>query len=726
MTVPWYRRTLRWGQTNLTEIDPSRYDLEWWRGYWRRTGVQGVIVNAGGIVAYYPSRHRLQHRAEYLGDRDFYGDIAAAARAEGIVVVARMDSNRADEPFYVEHPDWFAVDAAGEPYRTGGQYVACVNSPYYTEYLPAVLEEIIERTHPEGFADNSWSGLGRDSICYCGYCRRSFRDSTGLPLPSTVDWDDATYRAWITWSYQCRVAVWDLNNSVTTKAGGPDCLWIGMNGGQIAEQAKRLRDHKALMERAPIVFLDSQWRHRELGFQSNADSGALIHGITGWDTLVPESMAMYNAGDPTFRLGSKPAAEAHMWMVSGFAGGIQPWWHHISAYHEDRRQYRTAEPVMTWHAEHEQHLVDRRPLGTVGVVWSQDNTDFYGRDAADQRTSAPYRGAIDALIKARIPYTVVHADHVRRDAPELAALVLPNVAALSTDQCDQVREFVDGGGGLLATGETSRFDEQGAARGDFALADVFGVHATGAHHGSAEGGSTDWAAWGRHSYLRLAPELRAGVDGPMTGAEPAVQGVRHEVLDGFAETDVLPFGGRIEAVVAEAGVTCPATLVPPFPIYPPEKSWMAHPRSDLPALTLHERGGAGRVAYLAADLDRCFDRDKQPDHGVLLANLVRWAARDDIPLRVDGPGVLDCHLYAQDETRVLHLVNLTATSTHTGPIDELIATGPYTVRVRLADGARSTAARLLVAGEKVAVAVADGWASLDIPSITGHEVVLFD
>ena len=26
---PWYRRTLRWGQTNITEVDPTRYDIDW-------------------------------------------------------------------------------------------------------------------------------------------------------------------------------------------------------------------------------------------------------------------------------------------------------------------------------------------------------------------------------------------------------------------------------------------------------------------------------------------------------------------------------------------------------------------------------------------------------------------------------------------------------------------------------------------------------------------------
>src|SRR5581483_10295833 len=172
--IPWYRRVYRWGQTNLTEIDPIRYDLGWWREYWRRTRVQGIIVNAGGIVAYYPSRYPLHHRAQYLGERDLYGEIVAAAREAGLAVLARMDSNRADARFYVEHPDWFAVDATGAPYREGDLFVSCVNSPYYDEHIPAILREIVERSHPEGITDNSWSGLGRERICYCANCARRF------------------------------------------------------------------------------------------------------------------------------------------------------------------------------------------------------------------------------------------------------------------------------------------------------------------------------------------------------------------------------------------------------------------------------------------------------------------------------------------------------------------------------------------------------------------------
>ncbi len=106
--LPWYRRTLRWGQTNITEIDAAEYDIAWWRQHWKRTRVQGVVLNAGGIVAYYPSKYPLHYRPPQLGDRDLYGELAKAAHDDGLAVFARMDSGRTHEAFYKAHPDWFA------------------------------------------------------------------------------------------------------------------------------------------------------------------------------------------------------------------------------------------------------------------------------------------------------------------------------------------------------------------------------------------------------------------------------------------------------------------------------------------------------------------------------------------------------------------------------------------------------------------------------------------
>ena len=722
--LPWFRRVLRWGQTNITERDPTRYDIAWWREQWRRTQVQGVIINAGGIVAYYPSRIPFHRSARFLGDRDLFGELCRAAHQDGLAVFARMDSSRAHEDCFQAHPDWFARDASDQPYRAGDQFTTCVNSPYYEVHLPSILREIIERYHPEGFTDNSWSGLGRGSVCHCQHCVRVFRERTGLALPTGKNWNDSVYRQWIKWNYQRRIEIWEFNNRVTQQAGGPECIWAGMNSGSVSGQSQSFRDLREICRRAPIIMLDHQARNDATGFQDNAEAGKLIHGMLGWDKLVPESMAMYQAGKPTFRFAAKPAPEARLWMVEGFAGGIQPWWHHVGAYHEDRRMYRTAEPLCRWHREHQQMLIDRQPVATVGLVWSQTNLDFYGRDDAEVLVELPQRGMAQALIRSRIPYLPVHADQIAEMAGQFSLLILPNLAAMPDSQIDAVRRFVQRGGNLLSSGQTSLFDEWGDPRPNYGLADLFGAHLGQGRKPPSESARRQSASETSHSYLRLDPELRAGVDGPHIADEPPARGQRHPVLRGFDETDILAFGGTLEPLELEPNSQALMTFIPSFPIYPPETSWMREPRTGIPGLILNTTSGGSRIAFLPADLDRRFARDHLPDHGNLLANLIRWAAKDQVPLTVQGQGLIDCHLYQRPGRLILHLVNLTNVATWRQPVDELIPVGPFHVRLRLPKHVLGKRLELLVSGLRKPSTVRQGWSHFEIDRVLDHEVAV--
>jgi Hypothetical glycosyl hydrolase 6 len=719
--IPWYQRTYRWGQINLNELDPQHFDLAWWRGYWQRSQTQGMVINAGGIVAYYPSKEPLQHQAKFLNGADLYGDLTRAAHADGLAVFARMDCGSAFTPFYQQHPDWFAVNAAGEPYRSGSEadgnvlYTTCINGPYYDQYIPSILREIIAHEKPEGFTDNHWAGLGRDSMCYCNYCKSKFHQYSGKDLPRSKNWDDPVYRQWIAWSYQRRLEIWDLFTSTTKAAGGPECIWSGMLSGNFVEAAASFRDMRELCRRADVLMMDHQARAKDGGFQENGDTGKRVHGLGGWDKLAPESMATYGP-----RKAARPIPEVRMWMVDGVAGNIQPWWHHVGGYQEDRRQFQVVEPFFRWYAAHQQYLVNRQPIATVGVVYSQRNFEWYGRDHANVLALAPYDGMIQALIRARIPYLPVHADDLERDASHFSVLVLPNLAAMSSAQVESVRKYVSNGGSLVATGETSLYDDFGDRRSDFALAEVLGVRYTGKRYGPKDPAALE------HTYLRLTPDVGQDVDGPRHGDEPAKSAPRHPALRGFEATNIVTFGGVLPEVKPAAGSDVLLTLVPEFPAFPPEESWMRVPRTEIPGLVIRQQGSA-RIAYLPADLDRRYQQGNIPDHGDLLANLVRWASADSLPLEVKGPGLIDCHLYGQAGRLILHLVNLTSAGTWRMPVEELIPVGPISVRVKLPDGVAGKRLLLAVAGGTATpVRRQGGWAQFEVKSILDHEIVVVD
>ncbi len=727
-TGPWYRTALRWGQTNLTEIDPSRYDDQWWRAQWRRTRIHGVIVNAGGIVAYYPSEFPMHHRAITLGDRDLFGEIVQSAREEGLNVIARMDSNRVAEDFYRAQPDWICVNHEGVPFRQADKYVTCINSPYYSEYLPQIFEEIIKRYRPDGFSDNSWPGISRERICYCGNCVKRYFDRTGMALPRKADWSNEAYRQWICWNYERRVEQWDLNNAVTQRAGGPDCLWSGMISGDVLTNGNRFVDLRAILSRTEIVMLDHQRRNGIDGFEQNTEAGKRLHELAGWHKHIPESMPQYQLGAPAFRVASMPPAEVRLWSSSAFAGGILPWWHHIGALHEDRRQYATAQPIFTWHEANQDVLIDREPQADVGVVWSQSNHDFHGQNQANDRTMHPYRGVLKALDRAGITYLPVHADNIAAASARVGMLVLPNLAAMSDAQVAAVKAHAANGGAVIATSETSRFGEFGDPRPEFAFSDVFGVHRLAGNRGSQEQADLNIEVFLRHSYLRLAPELRAGVDGPNDVSAPAAGGVRHPVLNGLERADVIPFGGYLPLVRVDADVQVLATFVPEFPIYPPETSWMREPRTELPAITVRETEAGAKLVWLVADLDRCFARDENFEHGMLIANAVRWALGERSLLSITGGR--DCispSLYRQGKRQILHLNNRILTSRIPGRMNELIPIGPVQVRLRMqSDAVAPSDVALRVAGTRVAAGVEGSELIFEVREILDHEVVVIE
>lgn len=721
---PWYRRALRWGQINLTEIDPTRIDLNIWRAQWKRTALQGVVINAGGIVAYYPTQIPFHRRAQFLGERDLFGEMRRAAADEGLAVFARMDSNRADETFYRAHPDWFAHDLNGKPYRVTELYVACVNSPYYDQHIPAILREVATAYRPDGFTDNNWNGPMRDQPCFCEHCETKFRARTGQPIPRTVNWDDPTYRAWIIWNYERRLEIWDKFNQVTRESGGPNCIWVGMMAGSQNWQARVFRDDREVYRRTELVMLDDQRRADVEGFPHNGEIGKRIHTVGGWDKIIPESMAMYQASEHNFRLSAKPEPEVRLWFCEGIAGGVQPWWHHVGAVQPDQRMLETAPALWQWHRENESYLINRRPIATVGLVWSQRNMDFFGRDDAGSLVDDPWNGFTQALVRARLPYLPVHIDDVEAAAAEfgLRVFILPNLGAVSDAQAEALRRFVRAGGSLVATGLTSLCDEVGQPRLDFALADVFGVHLHDEHPWRDPAKRATWAKGWSQTYLRLSLAADSKASSPSDSHPPA----RHEIQHGLEETAVIAFGGQLAPLAVDDTAKILFTYVPPVPISPPESVWIHEPETQIPGLVINEFPEGGRVVYLPADLDRRFARDNLPDHGNLLANVVRWAAKDEFPFRVQGPGLLDCHLYRQERRLVVHLVNLTNAGTWRGPVHELIPLGPFHVSVNLPASVEGKTVRSLVSHQQHASSVQKGYIHFDLASILDHDVLVIE
>lgn len=736
---PWYRRVRRWSQINLTEDDPLNFDPGFWRPYWQRTRTQGVMLNAGGDVCFYPTALPEQRRAQFLGDRDFFGELVKACRDDGLAVMARL-AYRGSAEMMAAHPEWLCIDASGKPQKR-----FCMNGGFFYQRCAAIQKEIGERYRPDGYTVSGW-GVNY-ALCYCEVCTRLFKQKTGLDLPRKRDWDDPVYQAWFEWNDAQVMALWDDQNRIARETVGPDCIWVGQIVGSMGA-----RGLKAVADRSPMMMIDYQKREEDAGFEDGSTAGKVFNGLMNWEKPVTQAIGIYSG----MRLMASPAPEWTSWMRQTIAGGVVPWWHTVSSYSEDKRRYEAVPALMQWHERNERYLFDRRPVATVGMVWSDTNNVFFGRDQAFERVMDPWLGMTHALIRGRIPFVAVHADHIDRDAAQLHTLVLPDLAAMSDEHVASIQRFVARGGNLLATGETSLYDRYGKPREDYALAALFGAHrmagsplgiqqshllsparsaAVAAHlTGVAEVSGLPVPLAPRQrgvildqTYLRLLPGLRRTVDGPHHAAEPVVPPgtARHPVLRGLDKTDLVIFGGSLHPLRLDSGAQLLLSFIPPLPANPPESAWLRTPETDIPGLVVNTLDNGSRIAFMPADLDRRYATSRIPDHGELLANAVRWTAAENLPLSVEGRGLLDCNLYRQPGRLILHIGNLSGLQ-GPGLAEEILPVGPVKIRLRLEHRVRGTLARSLISEQRLPLQQQEGWAEISLSSIDAQEVIVIE
>ncbi|MBZ5584448.1 MAG: beta-galactosidase trimerization domain-containing protein [Acidobacteriia bacterium] len=673
--VPWQRRIRRLGQLNMTEHDPISLNVEEWADYWASLKIDAVLVSVTGILAFYQTKVPFHRKGKYLGDRDFFGECCAAAKKRGLRVIARMSPDLNWEDAVQAHPEWFQRNAQGEAVRHGEDprlFRTCMFSTYMTDYMPAIMREINSLYDVDGLFTNAWPPLGSLPVCYCDQCRR-------LPRPGTpAFWDKFNDRV---------MYLWKLYDGIA-KEKKPSNFYFANLGGGIRSGPNL----KLLGEVCEWFQCDNQGRGGDLTPIWGCALQGRVCAAVQQGKMATNVTAAWSTGTPRWRNVFKSPQEAQMWMNETLASGMVPYWHFIGGEKgmgEDRRWLEAGRQYFVWTAKHDRHFVNRRSIANIGVVMGQRAHLFY----------TPPRGAtmsqfIDgmyyALVEGRFLFDFIHEDNL---APEnlkkYAAVLLPNTALLSDEQCRQLRAYVDAGGSLLGTFETSLYSERNERRADFGLADVFGIRKAGDVIGTT----------GNGYYARIEK--------------------RHPILEGFTNTNWLP-GAEYRLPVAP--VDGPVlTVVPGFVAYPPELSYPVESRTDEPAVVLREKGKS-RLAWFPGDIERTLWRSGHTDLSRLLQNAIRWVSGGSQPVTVAGDGVAEVFAWETEPGFAVHVLNYTNPAMHKGWIREFYPIGPQKVRMRLPAGMRVTRVELLRAAADTPFRIAGGALEFTIARVADYEV----
>jgi Hypothetical glycosyl hydrolase 6/Beta-galactosidase trimerisation domain len=678
-TLSWQQSIRRVGQSNMTEHDPAVMKVEEWADYWHSAGAQIVFVSVTGILAFYPSKVQFHRQGKFLSGRDFFGECVAAAKQRGLRVVARLSPDLNWGDALQAHPEWAMRHRDGSVQFNGEEprlFRTCMFTSYMDDYVPAIMREVNSLYDVDCFYTNGWPPIGSLPECYCAIC-------TKLPPPDTVAY-------WNTFNERV-LELWHKYDAIA-KERKPDSFYFANLGGNV-----RCVPNLDRVAQAAVWFqADNQGRTYDdpavwgCSLQGRV-SGAMMDG-----KFATNVTAAYSTGTVRWRNGSKNPAEARMWLHETVASGMAPYWHFIGSeagLGEDRRWQKIGAEYFQWTAKHDVHLKTRRSIANLGVVIGQSTQLFYpGPAAAHSRAymRETTHGLYDALLRGRFTFDFVHEDRLELGRiGKYRVLLLPNIAMLSDRQCDQLRAYVRSGGSIMASFETSLYDENLKPRDEFGLADLFGIHKAGDVIGTN----------GNAYYGRIERE--------------------HPILAGFRNTSWLPGAQhRIPVKPVEDPVL---TVVPGFVQYPPELAYPAFPHTTEPAVVLREKG-TSRFAYFPGDVERTFWLTGHGDLVRLLDNTIRWLSRDESVVHIDGDGFLEIFAWETSPGYTVHLLNYTNPNAQHGWLESTHALGPQTVSLLLPDGVKVSSVELLRAESLIPFRSDGGVLRFTIPQVEDYEV----
>lgn len=560
--------------------------------------------------------------------RDGTREVVALCHKRGIRYVAYYWAQREAASVGVEHPEWRALNSAGQP---NGYY--CGNTGY-RELVRDRIVELVREVGVDGIFFDMYHVVG--DACYCAACRAKFRAETGQEPPVREEFDSPLWQKWVEFRFRSNeAALLEYNRAI--KAANPDAAllvnswnaWVYRNPGNLRNSIRVAECVDGLLE--------------ETGWYDTVDPSFFAS---------PAHMAFMNwhlaglcKGKRAFMWGS-PSVPG--WMPLGYqepairvmtmlTNGAVPA-HSVSG--RDAMARTMADIVVR-----EPYTRNARIVPWCGLVMSEKTELWYGRDDPKNRYVKGIYGAFQAMLERHLPASLVTDRELETGLKErYRVLFMPNCAAMSDAEMETVRRYVRDGGSLVATYETSLYDERGRPRKDFGLADLFRARRLR---------SIDTRSM-------VAFGSTGGVDLPLPpdhawGADPVIRrtlDVRDVTTPVREQATSVPLHSGVLLVAPTNGTASPLRLRATTR----DTTTGASSITNTVAL-VESTYGKGRVIYIPYDISWSFFRYGHEYLGRIIELALRSAAPEPPPVDVEAPTIVEAMPQVQGDRLVVHLLN---------------------------------------------------------------------
>ena len=362
-------------------------------------------------------------------------------------------------------------DANGTPrpyeYKGSKGYHLCVNSPGVRQYTKGLIRLICMAGADGSFYDGPYVTQGN---CYCPWCREKFRGwlaDTYSPAvlrgmfrvddPASVEPPtEASDPLWLPWRKFAAWTLWDFMRDTKEYAQSikPDyimtanyCMWSGEPYGPLRGSAENMELWSQVLD---VVFDEAKY-----GAGPRTENGNKISNAVDYRYLLAASHGKPVALLKTAPEVESPEAQANLTRLAiaeGVAQGAAWQFHYLEG--------PAAESAIDYNAflaANAEELRGARPHTNVGLLASIQQ----GYLGLASYPCAVSRELADQHIDHRM---LIDEDVANGSFDDLDAIILPETRMLSRRQCEALKAYARGGGGLVVLGQCGDIDEWGRSR----------------------------------------------------------------------------------------------------------------------------------------------------------------------------------------------------------------------------------------------------------------------
>ncbi len=633
-------------------------------------------------------------------NKDQLGEYVPELHKRGVKAIVYFNVHCVEPEFARDHPDWQQIQEDGRPkaglYRVDTTF--CVNTPWREWVFQALWD--LAKYGIDGVVYDGPAFF--DNTCYCRYCQEKFRRRYGKDLPPK------STRAHPDWGLLVEfqsdsIADFLKDSQRALKELNPDILFY-MNGNAFWAFWPSGRDNRKIIRHTDLLGAEGGFIYGDLTQMSLWKPGAtaklletqaggkphmvfsiMIHKPWGYVMLPkPEVRLLYaetiaNGANPSF----------------GFRYGFKP---------EVQPELESLRELNLFLRRNSQYYLKTESMAKIALMWSMQTMNFHRAvdvpeedftrrmktEAVGNPTKAGF-GFYEMLFRSHIPFDVI-------DEPVLAeskvdrydVLVFPNSTCLSKEDVESVRKYVERGGSILATFETSLCDEYGEKQEDFQLSDVFGV--TSENEGIGPLG---------FDYVTQSPASRN---------HPLLKALTKDWIPApkYGVKVTLTTGERLMEFCEKQPGLSGSQRFPTLPAKPD------------PAMVVNGYG-KGTCVYFAGTFGEDYWNYKHPYYRLIAGNCVNQLSENIVALE-DAPSSLEVVVRRQTEPQrwMVHLINFSGEMTR--PIERVFPC--RNLKVSLKGVERVSRVKTLWSDKDLEYSLTANQVSFTIPLINEYEVVV--